>query len=115
MVHIAPLPGSLARQPCLAALPGSLARQPCPAALARQPCPAALQKYYSVQIDIAFWTRVRNESEVIFSLVINDFYFLEDFLEDFFFGVLHQAVRAVSKNRPKYPMLDIPFTRRSIE
>jgi hypothetical protein len=23
--------------------------------------------------------------------------------------VLHQAVRAVSKNRPKYPMLDIPF------
>jgi hypothetical protein len=24
-------------------------------------------------------------------------------------GVLHQAVRAVSKNRPKYPMLDIPF------
>jgi hypothetical protein len=24
-------------------------------------------------------------------------------------GVLHQAVRAVSENRPKYPMLDIPF------
>jgi hypothetical protein len=23
--------------------------------------------------------------------------------------VLHQAVRAVSKNRPKYPKLDIPF------
>jgi hypothetical protein len=45
MVHIAALPGSLARQPCPAALPGSLARQPCPAALpgslARQPCPAA--------------------------------------------------------------------------
>jgi hypothetical protein len=55
----APLPGSLARQPCPAALPGSLARQPCPVALpgnlslqpcpatlpgnlARQPCPAAL-------------------------------------------------------------------------
>jgi hypothetical protein len=42
----APLPGSVARQPCPAALPGSLARQPCPAALpgslARQPCPAAL-------------------------------------------------------------------------
>jgi hypothetical protein len=41
----APLPGSLARQPCPAALPGSLARQPCPAALpsnlARQPYPAA--------------------------------------------------------------------------
>jgi hypothetical protein len=29
----APLPGSLARQPCPAALPGSIARQPCPAAL----------------------------------------------------------------------------------
>jgi hypothetical protein len=43
------LPGSLARQPCLAALPDSLARQPCPAALpgslTRQPCPATLQKY----------------------------------------------------------------------
>jgi hypothetical protein len=26
-----------------------------------------------------------------------------------FFGVLHQAVRAVSKTRPKYPILDIPF------
>jgi hypothetical protein len=24
-------------------------------------------------------------------------------------GGLHQAVQAVSKNRPKYPMLDIPF------
>jgi hypothetical protein len=24
-------------------------------------------------------------------------------------NLLHQAVRAVSKNRPKYPMLDIPF------
>jgi hypothetical protein len=48
--HIAPLPGSLARQPCPAALPGSLARQPCPEALpgslARQPCPAALKTYY---------------------------------------------------------------------
>jgi hypothetical protein len=27
------------------------------------------------------------------------------------FGVLHQAVRAVSKERPKPPMLDIPFQR----
>jgi hypothetical protein len=35
--------------------------------------------------------------------------FLEIFLKKFFWGVLHQAVRAVSKNRPKYPMLDIPF------
>jgi hypothetical protein len=26
--------------------------------------------------------------------------------------VLHQAVRAVSKNRPKYPMLDIPFKKK---
>jgi hypothetical protein len=25
--------------------------------------------------------------------------------------VLYQAVRAVSKNRPKYPMLDIPFKK----
>jgi hypothetical protein len=24
--------------------------------------------------------------------------------------VLYQAVRAVSKNRPKYPKLDIPFS-----
>jgi hypothetical protein len=31
--HIAPLPNSLARQPCPAALPGSLAWQPCSAAL----------------------------------------------------------------------------------
>jgi hypothetical protein len=30
-------------------------------------------------------------------------------VKKFFFGVLYQAVRAVSKNRPKYPMLDIPF------
>jgi hypothetical protein len=29
----------------------------------------------------------------------------------FFWGVLHQAVRAVSKNRPKYPMLEIPFVK----
>jgi hypothetical protein len=28
--------------------------------------------------------------------------------------VLHQAVRAVSKNRPKYPMLDIPFKKKLI-
>jgi hypothetical protein len=35
---------------------------------------------------------------------ISDFYFLEFVLKKFFFGVLHQAVRAVSKNRPKYPM-----------
>jgi hypothetical protein len=26
-----------------------------------------------------------------------------------YIGMLHQAVRAVSKNRPKYPRLDIPF------
>jgi hypothetical protein len=32
-----------------------------------------------------------------------------NFFEEICFGVLHQAVRAVSKNRPKYPMLDIPF------
>jgi hypothetical protein len=40
------LPGSLGRQPCLAALPGSLAWQPClaalPGSLAWQPCLAAL-------------------------------------------------------------------------
>jgi hypothetical protein len=29
-------------------------------------------------------------------------------------GVLHQAVRAVLKNRPKYPKLDIPFDRKGI-
>jgi hypothetical protein len=45
-------------------------------------------------------------------LFINDFYFLESFLKNFFWGVLHQAVRAVSKNRPKYPKLDIPFERK---
>jgi hypothetical protein len=45
---------------------------------------------------------------------MNDFYFLEFFLKIFFFGVLHQAVRAVSKNRPKYPMLDIPFKKNDI-
>jgi hypothetical protein len=33
-----------------------------------------------------------------------------NFFWRFFFVVLYQAVRAVSKNVPKYPMLDIPFT-----
>jgi hypothetical protein len=47
-------------------------------------------------------------------LFINDFYFLEFFLKNFFGGVLHQAVRAVSKNRPKYPKLDIPFHSNSL-
>jgi hypothetical protein len=40
---------------------------------------------------------------------INHFYFLEFLLKNFFLGVLYQAVRAVLTNRPKYPMLDIPF------
>jgi hypothetical protein len=39
------------------------------------------------------------------------FYFLEFILKNFYFGVLQQAVRAVSKNRPKYPLLDIPIAR----
>jgi hypothetical protein len=42
------------------------------------------------------------------SCLLMIFIFL-NFFEEFFFGVLYQAVRAVSKNRPKYPMLDIPF------
>jgi hypothetical protein len=37
------------------------------------------------------------------------------FLKNFYFGVLHQAVRVVSKNRPKYPMLDIPNGMSSFE
>jgi hypothetical protein len=40
---------------------------------------------------------------------INDFYFLEFFKNLFLFAALHQAVRAVSKKRPKCPKLDIPF------
>jgi hypothetical protein len=36
------------------------------------------------------------------------------FLKNFFLGVLLQAVRAVSKNRPKYPMLDIPFEKKKL-
>jgi hypothetical protein len=53
-----------------------------------------------------FWTSF--DSFVIF--FINDwFLFFRIFFEEFFFGLLHQAVQAVSKNRPKYLMLDIPF------
>jgi hypothetical protein len=37
------------------------------------------------------------------------FLFFRIFFEEFFLGVLDQAVLAVSKNRPKHPMLDIPF------
>jgi hypothetical protein len=36
-------------------------------------------------------------------------------LKNLFFGVLHQAVRAVSENRPKYPTLDIPFKNQIIQ
>jgi hypothetical protein len=37
------------------------------------------------------------------------FIFFEFFMNFILFGVLHQAVRAVLKKRPKPPMLDTPF------
>jgi hypothetical protein len=55
---------------------------------------------------IYFWTTLNH-----LWFFINDFYFLE-FFKNFFFvsGALPgMAVRAVSKKRPKSPMLDIPF------
>jgi hypothetical protein len=55
------------------------------------------------------WYHLKIDSCHIDERYINDFYFLEFFLKNFLFGVLYQAVRAVSKNQPKYPMLDIPL------
>jgi hypothetical protein len=37
------------------------------------------------------------------------FIFLEFYFEEFFLGGASPRSAAVSKNRPKYPMLDIPF------